>query len=221
MTGSSRRILIAGATGHVGKQILTQLLADASVSHVYALGRRAPSIEHPKLMPILTDFSKVALVPAVDEVYLALGTTMRLAGSEAAFRAVDFDAVYVSAQAALAAGAKRAGLVSAVDAAPTSRFFYNRVKGEIETALRALPFDALVIARPSMLLGTRGDEGRAESWVERLSAKLLPGVARWVPSAYRPIGPEAVARALTHWVPRAHGVKWLASGEMLDMKAAG
>src|SRR5581483_6669242 len=74
-------------------------------------------------------------LPPVDEVYLALGTTIKVAGSQAAFRAVDYDANLAVARAALAAGARRCGLVSAMGADAKSKVFYNRVKGELEEAL--------------------------------------------------------------------------------------
>src|SRR5215469_12858354 len=109
-----RTVALAGATGLVGRSILEGLLADPSVQSVHVLGRRKPGAAHAKLTSHIVDFAALPPLPPVDEVYLALGTTIKIAGSQAAFRAVDFDANLVVAQAAIAAGARRCGLVSAM-----------------------------------------------------------------------------------------------------------
>lgn len=153
MTG--RTIIIAGATGLVGRDILDGLLSDRSVVAVHSLGRKAPAIEHPKLTAYVVDFGALPALPSADEVYLALGTTIRAAGSQAAFRALDYHANLAVAKAALAAGASKAGLVSAMGADADATVFYNRVKGELENALAQMPFAGLVIARPSLLVGNR------------------------------------------------------------------
>ncbi|WP_141290692.1 NAD(P)H-binding protein, partial [Ideonella azotifigens] len=148
-----RRVLIAGATGLVGQALLALLLANASVMQVHALVRRPLAARHAKLSAHVVDFAALPPLPSVDEVYLALGTTIRIAGSQPAFRAVDFDANLAVARAARAAGARRAGLVSAMGAKANASVFYSRVKGEMEDALATVGFDAWVIARPSMLVG--------------------------------------------------------------------
>lgn len=155
MGNGSRSVIIAGATGLVGGEILKSLLSDATVASVRSLSRRAPAIQHPKLIAQIVDFAKLPSLPPADEVYLALGTTIKVAGSQAAFRSVDHDANLAVATAALAAGARRAGLVSAMEADVNSKLFYGRVKGELENALAQMPFEGLVIARPSLLVGDR------------------------------------------------------------------
>jgi uncharacterized protein YbjT (DUF2867 family) len=115
---ATRAVVLAGATGLVGRVILEGLLADASVASVHSLGRREPGVSHPKLTTYVVDFEALPPLPPVDEVYLALGTTIKAAGSQAAFRAVDFDANLSAARAALAAGARRCGLVSAMAPIP-------------------------------------------------------------------------------------------------------
>ena len=104
---AGRTIIIAGATGLVGRDILEGLLADPTVVAVHSLGRRAPAIQHPKLTAHVVDFSALPTMPPAGEVYLALGTTIKVAGSQAAFRAVDHDANLAVARAALAAGATK------------------------------------------------------------------------------------------------------------------
>ena len=152
---TARTVALAGATGLVGRAILEGLLADPSIVLVHALGRRELPVADRKLASHVVDFAALPPLPPLDEVYLALGTTIKVAGSQATFRAVDFDANLTVARAALAAGARRAGLVSAMGADANSRVFYNRVKGELEDALAQLPFAGLVIARPSLLVGDR------------------------------------------------------------------
>jgi uncharacterized protein YbjT (DUF2867 family) len=144
----SRTVIIAGATGLVGKEILGGLLADRTVAAVHSLGRRKPAIQHPKLTARVVDFAALPPLPPADEVYLALGTTIKVAGSQAAFRAVDYEANRAVAAAALAAGVRKVGLVSAMGADPNSKVFYSRVKGELESELVRMPFEGLIIARP-------------------------------------------------------------------------
>src|SRR3954469_8663968 len=151
MNGAQRSILLAGATGLVGRELLRGLLADESVSRVIVLGRRAPPETHHKLQFMAVDFAQLPQLPPVDECYIALGTTIKVAGSQQAFRAVDYEAVVNVARAAKAAGARMLGVVTAMGADAKSGVFYSRVKGEAEDALAALGFDTLVIARPSML----------------------------------------------------------------------
>lgn len=205
---------LAGATGLVGRAILEGLLADESVKAVHALGRREPGIIHPKLTPHLVDFSALQPLPPLDEVYLALGTTIKTAGSQAAFRAVDFDANLAVARAALAAGARRAGLVSAMGADAKSRVFYNRVKGELEEALARLKFEGFVIARPSLLVGDREALGQPVRTAEKAATAVSKLLGPLIPGNYRPIAATDVAHALLARVPLTQGRVVLLSGEM-------
>lgn len=135
-------------------------------------------------------------LPPLDLALCALGTTIKTAGSQAAFRAVDLDAVLAFARAARAAGAQRFGLVSALGADARSAVFYNRTKGQAEDALRAMGWPRLVIARPSLLLGDRAALGQAARPGERLAQHLMPGLGRLLPGRLRPIEAATVARAL-------------------------
>lgn len=213
-----RRVAIAGATGLVGQHLIEQLLADETIGQVYALGRREPKLRHPKLTALVVDFACLPTLPAVDEVYLALGTTIRQAGSQSAFRAVDLEANLATAQAALAAGARRIALVSAAGANANSRVFYNRTKGELEEALMALAPDALLIARPALLLGDRSALGQPVRRLESWSQQLLLRVGHWLPSGWRPIAAERVARALSGLLASSPGIRILGSAEMQDLQ---
>lgn len=215
----TRRVLLAGATGLVGGHLLQQLLADPGVSEAHVVGRRAPAIRHPMLKVHVVDFRRLPALPAVDEVYLALGTTIRQAGSQAAFRAIDLEANLAVARAAAAAGARRVGLVSAAGANARSTVFYSRVKGELEQALAELNLDTLVIARPSLLLGNRDGLGQPPRLGERLAMPLARLLAPVLPGAWRPVQALDVARALAVTTPRARGTVLLSSGELIRAAA--
>ena len=186
---------VAGGSGLIGRELLAQLTDQP----VLALVRRPLTglAASPGRQSRIVDLQALpADLPAAGQVFIALGTTMAQAGSQAAFRAVDFDAVLAVAKAAQAAGATRCAVVSALGADARSTVFYNRVKGEAEAALIALGFERLVIARPSLLDGPRealGQPARAgEAWALRLTRPL----AGLIPKPWRPIAAERVARAM-------------------------
>jgi len=209
-----KTVALAGATGLVGRSILEGLLADPSVRSVHVLARRKPRVADARITCHIVDFSGLSPLPPVDEVYLALGTTIKVAGSQAAFRAVDFDANLAVARAALAAGARRCGLVSAMGANPKSSVFYNRVKGELEEALAQLPFEGLIIARPSLLIGDRAALGQPERPLEKVSTVFGKMLGPLIPANYRAIAAAHVARTLLERTPSADGRVVVLSGEM-------
>jgi uncharacterized protein YbjT (DUF2867 family) len=214
VAAAGRTAVVAGASGLVGREILQGLLADDSVAAVHALGRRPLGLSHPKLTSHAVDFTALPPLPPATEVYLALGTTIKVAGSQEAFRAVDFSANLAVARAALAAGTRRLGLVSAMGADPRSSLFYNRVKGETEQALAALGFDALVIARPSFLAGDREALGQPVRGGEKLALRVSRVLKPLIPANLRSIAAADVARALLAHVPVAQGRVVLPSGAM-------
>jgi uncharacterized protein YbjT (DUF2867 family) len=198
----------------VGREILQGLLTDDGVAAVHAVGRRPPPVRHPKLHHLTVDFNDFFALPSVDEVYLALGTTIKVAGSQDAFRAVDYHANLAVARAARAEGATRVGLVSAMGASARSRVFYNRVKGELEEALDHLGFDGVVIARPSFLAGDRAALGQPVRAGEKIALRVSRLLQPVLPSNLRSIAAADVASALLRHVPQARGKKVLHSGEM-------
>lgn len=198
----------------MGREILQGLLADDSVAAVHTLGRRELPLQHPKLTRHRVDFKALPALPRVGEAFIALGTTIKAAGSQEAFRAVDFDAVLAVAKAAKAAGATRLGVVSAMGADARSKVFYSRVKGEMEEALSALGFETLVIARPSLLVGDREALGQPARIGEELGLKVSRWLSPLIPDNYRPIEARAVARALLSAVRTTQGHRVLMSGEM-------
>jgi uncharacterized protein YbjT (DUF2867 family) len=214
MDASRRTVLLAGASGLVGRELLAGLLADDSVATVHSVGRRELQLQHPKLTQHRADFKALPALPRVDEVFIALGTTIKAAGSQEAFRAVDHDAVIAVAKAAKAAGAARLGVVSAMGADKRSAIFYNRVKGETEDALAAMGFGTLVIARPSFLVGDRESLGQPVRGGEKLAKQVSRILAPLIPDNLKAIDAKLVARALLDGVAGLQGQHVLLSGAM-------
>ena len=206
-TSPTRTALVAGATGLVGRELLALVLADKSdggYAAVHCLGRRKPA--QGNLRPAL---------PSVDDVFIALGTTIKVAGSQQAFRAIDFDAVVAVARAARTAGATRLGVVSAMGASPTSAVFYNRVKGEMEAAVSSMGYETVVIARPSFLAGDREVLGQPLRGGEKLALNLSRLLGGLIPANYRSINAAQVAASLLAGVQRNQpGTQILLSGTM-------
>jgi uncharacterized protein YbjT (DUF2867 family) len=190
--------LVAGGSGLVGGELLPRLIAEPDVARVVAISRRPLVYDHPRLANRIVPFD--ALEQALegtraDIAYCCLGTTLRAAGSQEAFRAVDHDHVLAYARAAHRAGVRRFVLLSSVGADPRSRNFYLRTKGEIENALAQLGFTSLDIVQPSLLLGWR-KEIRP---LELLGMALLPVAGPLLlggAERYRAVSASTVAAAL-------------------------
>jgi len=214
----SRRALVYGATGLIGRELVQQLLADPRYSSVLLLLRRAAGSlpANPKLHWQVVDFERLPKpFPAVDDVYCCIGTTIKVAGSREAFRAVDFDLVVNTARTARRAGAQRLAVVSALGADPKSSVFYNRTKGEMESAVSELGYASVVIARPSLLTGDRAATGLPERPAERWVTALVGPVSKWVPARWRPIEAGVVARALRAATAAApSGLRFIESSEL-------
>lgn len=190
---------VAGASGLVGRRLVLRLLRHPVYARVVALTRRPLGIDQVRLceVPARFDALETVLSPAVADpakfdAYCCLGTTIRAAGSEAAFRTVDFDYVVAFGRWAVAHRARRLVVISALGANDRSAMFYNRVKGETEKALRALAPSSLVILRPSLLDGARRDQRLGES----LALALARPLRALVPPAYRLVSADDVAQSM-------------------------
>ncbi|EKM0527241.1 NAD-dependent epimerase/dehydratase family protein [Cronobacter turicensis] len=185
------RVLITGASGLVGGHLLRMLVDEPRVSSIIAPTRRPLRVPmhkvenpcDPQLSDVLTQLSA-----PLDIVFCCLGTTRREAGSKEAFILADYTLVVDTSLAGLRLGAKHMLVVSALGANPNSPFFYNRVKGEMETALKAQGWPRLTLARPSLLIGDREKRRAGESFMAPLF-RLLPG--KW-----KAIEAQTVAQAL-------------------------
>ena len=187
-------LLLAGATGLVGQAVLRQSLADARISQVIAPTRRTLPM-HPRLLNPLVDFSALpedAPWWRVDAVICALGTTIRAAGSQAAFRTVDHDYPLAVARLARRQGAPTYVLTSAMGAHAQSRVFYSRTKGELERDLQAMDFPSLTFVRPGLLGGKR----ELRRPLEHLGIKVLAAIGPLLPRRYRVVPADSVAAAL-------------------------
>jgi len=215
---SLKSILVAGATGLVGSLCLQRLLADPAFGRVVVLTRRplGAQFQHPKLEQHVVDFARLADYPdafRVSHILCTLGTTIKQAGSQARFREVDYDYPLQLARLGLAHGAQHFLLVSALGANVNSSVFYSRVKGELELQVRALPYPAMTIVRPSLLLGGR-PEFRFGEEIGRRLAFLVPG-------KYKPVRADDVAKVLVDAARRdVPGVQVIESGD-IRRRAAG
>jgi uncharacterized protein YbjT (DUF2867 family) len=195
-----RSALLAGATGLVGSFLLERLLASPRYARVVVWARREIGKTHPKLKVEIVDFERLAQRRLeADDVFCCLGSTIRQAGSQRAFHHVDFDYPVALAGAAARGGAKRFLVVSALGANPRSRVFYNRVKGEMEKAVRVAAVPKTYIFRPSLLSGPRKEERPGEKIGLVVGALLGPLLGK-----YRPIHADRVAAAMV----------WAAEGDL-------
>ncbi|AMB78091.1 MULTISPECIES: oxidoreductase [Pseudomonas] len=184
-----QHILLAGATGLTGEHLLDRLLNEPTITRVLAPSRR-PLAKHPHLENPVGDPSVFLpeLSGQVDIAFCCLGTTIKQAGSQEAFRAVDHDMVVAFAKRAREMGARHLIVLSAIGADPKSSVFYNRVKGEMEQSLRVQGWPQLTIARPSLLIGERTEP--------RLAEQLAAPLSRLIPGKYHGIEACQLARAL-------------------------
>ena len=195
---NTRTALVVGASGLIGSHLMRLLLADPVYSRVTALVRKPLGLHHLKLTECIVDFDQLERhCDAVqgEDVFCCLGTTIKAAGSREAFRRVDF--TYVAQTAALSNknGSHQFLLISSLGADAHSRIFYNRVKGEVEQAVSRLPFEAVKIFRPSLLLGERKESRAGESFATVLMKAvsiILIGKLR----KYRGIEAQTVAKAM-------------------------
>lgn len=215
MADHARVVMVAGATGLVGQEILAALLADKTYSAVHCVGRRALAQQHPKLTCHVVDFAALPPLPKVDDCFIALGTTIKVAGSQEAFRAIDLKAVETLALAVKRSGATNLGVISAMGANSQSSVFYNRIKGEMEVSLARMGFKSLVIARPSMIDGDRATLQQPGRIGEGMGLVLARGLGPLLPANYRAIKASDIAHALIRHVKAGvPGVVTLMSGEM-------
>ena len=191
-----RKALIVGASGLIGGYCIQTLLDDPNYSEVIALVRRPLLISHHKLQEVRVNFDDLeqgVSSISVNDVYCCLGTTIKKAGSQDSFRAIDLSLVVTVAERMKKLGTEQFLVISSLGADENSKVFYNRTKGEMEEALRELSYPCLRIIRPSLLLGKR-DEFRLG---EKIGAVLTPLLKPFLVGSlqkYTPVKAESVAR---------------------------
>jgi uncharacterized protein YbjT (DUF2867 family) len=193
LTSSNKSVLLLGATGLVGSHCLRLLAADPAFDRVVVPTRRPLSREvaQGKVEPHVVDFDDLAAHASlfrVDQIICALGTTIKQAGTQEAFRVVDYQYPLTAARLGHDRGATHFLLVSSLGANRRSQLFYSRVKGELESAVLALPYRSVTIVRPSLLVGPRAEY--------RLGEQIAKRLAFVVPAKYKPVDAHAVAAAL-------------------------
>ena len=215
----TRNALIAGATGLVGNELLQLLLSDPSYSKVLILVRKKIPVDHPKLIQLQVDFNRIeslSIPVQVQDAFCTLGTTIRTAGSQEAFRKVDYDYVVGLGKLCEKNKISKFLVVSAMGADVSSRVFYNRVKGEMENTVGQLAIPSIIICRPSLLMGKRRESRPGE----RLAQAVMGGLGFLFVGGlkkYKAIQARTVAAAMIAAAAANTGkFRMLNSGEMQD-----
>ena len=188
-----KTVAILGATGLVGTECVRQFADSPEFARVVVLARRSVALAsaRSKVETQIVDFERLddaAEHLRVSHIVCALGTTIKKAGTQDRFRRVDHDYPLAAANLGVRQGARHFLLVTALGANPRSRIFYNRVKGDVEDAIRTLPYRSVTIVRPSLILGERGEFRLGES-----IGKLFAGIT---PKRFRPVHARAIAGTL-------------------------
>lgn len=216
LNSTAKSVLLLGATGLVGSECLKLLASDPTFERIVVLTRRPlPAPPSPRIECHQVNFdgpSSFAAYLNVDAVICALGTTIKKAGSQEAFRKVDYEYPLMFAKLAREAGASHFLLVTSMGPDAKSRNFYLRVKGELEDAVAALGYPSLSIFRPSLLLGPRNEF----RFVELISQKVLGAISFMIPRSVRPILASRVAFAIVERAKSgAVGTKIITNAEMV------
>jgi uncharacterized protein YbjT (DUF2867 family) len=189
--------IIIGATGLIGSQLTNKLLNDDRYNLVKIFVRKSTNINNPKLEEHKVDFNKLETWRheiSGDELYSAMGTTIKKAGSKEAQFKIDFTYQYECAKAASENGVGKYLLVSSAGANANSRNFYLRMKGKLDEIISELPFNQIYIFRPSILAGERKERRITEeigTFMVKLFTQIIPPLKK-----YRPIEAETVAGAM-------------------------
>lgn len=196
------KVLIIGATGATGKDLLSQLLADDTYSEVYCFVRKPMSISHPKLHAHVVDFDTPEAWSDLlhgDVAFSCLGTTLAMAGSKDAQWRVDYDYQYAFAEHCKNNGVPTFVLVSAAGATAQSKLFYNRMKGALEEAVKKLNFPRLLIFQPSILIRSNSDRGAENFSVKAIHFLNKIGLFK----RYRPMPTNVLAQRMRREVATA------------------
>lgn len=195
---TNKTAVIFGATGLVGSHCLRLLLESPHYSKVKVFSRREIEIQHPKLEYHIIDFDKIEEYKddiSGHDVFCTLGTTIKKAGSKAAFIKVDYTYVVETAKLALSNNAEQFILVTAMGADEDSVFFYNKVKGQVENEVKKLRYDSIRILRPSLLLGDRNEKRFAEKLAIYIS-KFTNLITDIIAPNYSAVRADQVAKAM-------------------------
>ncbi|QDP01060.1 NAD(P)H-binding protein [Thalassotalea sp. PS06] len=214
--------LVLGATGLTGSICIDNLLDDERYQSVIAISRSPLPKSHAKLTRVeLNDEQLQSIYQQfdIDEVYCCLGTTIKKAGSQQAFKAIDKDLVVKIAKFAHQANVSNFAVISALGANEKAMSFYNRVKGEMEQALMNIGLEYLVIMRPSLILGSRQESRTGEDFAKSLYRFLAPAVDRLCP-AYQPVEATDIVRSMIDALnqPQKSGIEIIENKDIINGK---
>ena len=211
---TSKTALVLGATGLIGNLLTHRLLDSPIYEKVKVFVRQSLNWQHPRLQEIQFDFAHPnGLLTQADDIFCCLGTTMKKAGSKSAFQKVDYQYPMDIARMGLANGASQFAIVTAMGADTGSSFFYNRVKGEVESDLTALNYPTLLIFRPSLLLGNRTTDNRLG---ERLAEGAMRLLNPLIPAKYKGVEAAKVANAMLTTMQQGLTGKHVFESDMLQ-----
>ncbi len=194
----NKKAIIAGATGLIGKFVLSYLLHDKNYSEIIVISRQALVLKDPKIKNIICNFENIENFSndlIADDVFCCLGTTIKVAGSKENFKKIDLHYPIKLANITRKNGASKFLVVSAMGANKNSNIFYNQVKGELEETLKGIGFKGLYIFRPSLLLGMR-KEFRLGERIAIISSKIWSPILSLFAKQYKPIDAMVVAFAM-------------------------
>jgi uncharacterized protein YbjT (DUF2867 family) len=218
MYKTGKSALVIGGSGLVGSHIVA-LLAQSSIYHtIVVAGRRPLEFQSDKIKFLPLELSQITELPIdieIDDVFCALGTTIKKAKTQEAFRSVDFDAVVELAQWAKQRNAKHFAVVSSIGATTRTKNFYLKTKGLMENRLMQMGLECLIIVRPSLLLGKRTEVRTGEKIGEMLSLLFDP-ILRLVAPKYRAIKADKVARAMVALCESKFGDTFIIESDQLQ-----
>ena len=200
---NKKTVIIAGSSGLVGKEVVKQLLTDPMCKEIILLVRKSSDIKHEKIKEVIFDFTAADYEleqTEADVMFICIGTTMNKVKSKKAFEEVDLHIPIKLGRLAHTLNIQHVSVISAMGAHANSTFFYNRVKGSMESQLISMSIPTLTIVRPSLLIGAREEFRLGERFAEKLY-KALPFI---YPNKYEPIEASSVARAMIKEAFNAH-----------------
>lgn len=199
----NKTAIVIGATGLVGTQLVQQLINHNNYGVIKIFTRRSIENKNSKIKEYIVDFDDINSFKheiTGDTLFSTMGTTIKTAGSKEAQYKVDYNYQYEFARIAADNGIKNYVLVSSAGADDQSKFFYMRMKGELELAVKALPFQSVSIIRPATLVGERPEKRAGEKVAIKVTsamAGIIPGLKK-----YRPIKGSIVATAMINALQR-------------------